>query len=471
VLSSLRYNRACVPLNSQAFLLIFLPIIVALHARIGTRPALRLVCLTGSSLVFYAWAGPPSLVLLLAMIGITFAAARGLGSVDTVRRRLGVVLLLGNVVVLALFKFYGPLAEALSLSIANRPAVGLPLGLSFYTFNLLSHGLDVYWGRSAPASLTGLLAYATFFPTVSSGPLMRYDDFHAQIAAPRRPSATMVDTAVFLIAIGLAKKVIIADSIATVIEPLFADPERMRLGAAWTAVLGQHLRVYFDFAGYTDMAIGAGLLLGVRVPPNFDAPYTARSLTEFWQRWHMTLSGWFRDYVFMPLAVWLRGLDPQRRAAPARSVSVIVTMILIGVWHAPTLPYVVWGLCQGVILAAHASLRQGGRRPWPAWAGRIATLAALLAGWVLLRSTDLAMAGSVYAALLGLRGVEGAAIPGVTPWFLVALAALFVMTSVRREAATLEPRRSWAFATATAVLLTVAILALGRETPFVYLQF
>jgi D-alanyl-lipoteichoic acid acyltransferase DltB (MBOAT superfamily) len=185
----------------------------------------------------------------------------------------------------------------------------------------------------------------------------------------------------------------------------------------------------------------------------------------------MTLSGWFRDYVFMPLAIWLRGLDPKRRAAPARSVSLIVTMLLIGVWHAPTLPYVVWGLCQGVILAAHAALRQSGRRPWPVWAGRVATLAALLAGWVLLRSNDLAMAGNVYAALLGLRGVERVAIPGVTPWFVVALAVLLGVTSVRREASNLEPGRSWAFATATAVLLTLAVLALGRETPFVYLQF
>jgi alginate O-acetyltransferase complex protein AlgI len=460
-----------VPLNSQAFLLIFLPIAVTLHARMAS-PSMRLACLLGSSVAFYAWAGRASLVLLLTMIAITYVAARALGSPETARRRLGMVLLAGNVAVLAAFKLHDPVIGALGLSsLGPTDGVALPLGLSFYTFNLLSHGLDVYWGRGEPARLPGLLAYATFFPTVTSGPLMRYEDFREQLSGVHRPSAAAVDTAVFLIAIGLAKKVIIADSIASVVEPLFADHERLQLGAAWAALLGQHFRIYFDFSGYTDMAIGAGLLMGVRVPPNFDAPYTARSLTEFWQRWHMTLSAWFRDYVFMPLAMWLRSIDPRRRAGPARSVSLVVTMILIGLWHAPAATYLVWGLGQGVILAVHATLRQQGRRPWPAWGGRIATLVTLLAGWVLLESTDLAMAGSIYSALLGLRGVEREAMPGVTPWFVAALAALLVVTGVRREASTLEPRRSWTYAVATAVLLAIAVLALGRDTPFVYLQF
>lgn len=456
------------PLNSHAFLLLFLPVAAVLHARVAGRPPLRRAFLIASSVAFYAWAGPGSLALLAAMIVLTFAAARALGTEDDVRRRLGLVLLGGNVAVLAVFKYYDPLADALGWP---RLGAALPLGLSFYTFNLLSHGLDVYWGRAQPAPFGALAAYATFFPTVSSGPLMREADFRAQAGAPASPTSAEIDAAVFRIAMGLAKKALVADSIGAVVDPLFAGHASLGLYGAWVAVLGQHFRVYFDFSGYTDIAIGAALLLGVRVPPNFDAPYTARSLTEFWQRWHMTLSGWFRDYVFMPAALYFRGLDPRRRAGPARSVALVLTMVLIGLWHAPTAPYLVWGLAQGAVLAVHASLRARGRAPWPEWAGRLATSAAVLLGWALIASTDLAMAGSVFAALAGLRGVGPADLPGVTPAFLAGLAGLLVVTNVRREASALEPRRSWAMALLLGVLLALAVLAAGRATPFVYLQF
>jgi D-alanyl-lipoteichoic acid acyltransferase DltB (MBOAT superfamily) len=167
------------PLNSHAFLLVFLPAAAALHARCAHRPQLRALFLIASGLVFYAWAGPSSLALLLAMIALTFAAARALASEDDLRRRLGLVLLGGNLAVLAAFKYYDPLVAALGLR-APRLGAALPLGLSFYTFNLLSHGLDVYWGRGTPAPLGALAAYATFFPTVSSGPLMREADFRAR---------------------------------------------------------------------------------------------------------------------------------------------------------------------------------------------------------------------------------------------------------------------------------------------------
>jgi alginate O-acetyltransferase complex protein AlgI len=456
------------PLNSHAFLLLFLPIAAILHARVARRPPWRAAFLIVSSAVFYAWSGPGSLALLAAMITLTFAAARALASEDDVRRRLGLLLLAGNLAVLAAFKYYDPLADALGWP---RLGAALPLGLSFYTFNLLSHGLDVYWGRGTPAPLGALAAYATFFPTVSSGPLMREADFRAQTSAAPVVTAADVDTAVFRIAMGLAKKVLIADSIGAVIDPLFAGHASLGLYGAWVAVLGQHFRIYFDFSGYTDIAIGAALLLGVRVPPNFDAPYTARSLTEFWQRWHMTLSGWFRDYVFMPTAMALRGLDPRRRAGPARSVALVVTMVLIALWHAPTAPYLVWGLGQGAILAVHAGLRARGRAPWPEWAGRLATFLALLLGWALLRCTDLAMAQGLFASLAGLRGTGPLALPGVTPVFLAGLAGLLVVTNLPGEVSALQPRRSWSMAALLAVLLALAVLATGRATPFVYLQF
>ena len=399
------------PLNSHAFLLLFLPVAAILHARLAGRPPWRAAFLIVSSAVFYAWAGPGSLALLFAMIALTFVASRALASEDDVRRRLGLLLLGGDLAVLAAFKYYDPLADALGWP---RLGAALPLGLSFYTFNLLSHGLDVYWGRGTPAPFGALTAWATFFPTVSSGPLMREADFRAQTSVAPALTAADVDAAVFRIAMGLAKKALVADSIGAVIDPLFASHGVARAlrrldGGAGPAL--PHLLRLLGVHGHRDRGRAAPRRAG---SPNFDAPYTARSLTEFWQRWHMTLSGWFRDYFFMPTAMALRGLDPRRRAGPARSVALVVTMVLIALWHAPTAPYLVWGLGQGTILAVHAALRARGRAPWPEWAGRLATFLALLLGWALLRCTDLAMTRNVFASLAGLRGTGALALPGVT---------------------------------------------------------
>jgi alginate O-acetyltransferase complex protein AlgI len=196
-------------------------------------------------------------------------------------------------------------------------------------------------------------------------------------------------------------------------------------------------------------------------------------MTEFWQRWHMSLSFWFRDYVFLPLAFWLRAHDPARRSGHARSVSLLVTMTLIGLWHGVTLPFVAWGVYQGVLLAVHASLRAAGRKPWPPLLGRAATFAALMAGWVILRSGSLPMAGHLYAAMLGLRGLEASPmqVPGVGASYLLSLAVLLVLTNLRRDVSQLQPRPGWAYAAGIAALLTMGLLSIGQPSPFLYFQF
>jgi alginate O-acetyltransferase complex protein AlgI len=344
--------------------------------------------------------------------------------------------------------------------------------VSFYTFNLLSYDLDVYWGRAgAEASATRFAAYGTFFPTISSGPLMRYDGFRAQEQGP--PPEGHLELGVFNVAMGLAKKLLIADPLGVVIDPLFGAHGSLGFWGAWLAVLGYHFRVYFDFSGYTDIAIGVGYLLGMKLPPNFDAPYTSRSMTEFWQRWHMSLSFWFRDYVFLPLAFWLRARDPARRSGHARSVSLLVTMTLIGLWHGVTLPFMAWGVYQGVLLAIHAALRAAGRKPWPPLLGRAATFAALMAGWVILRSGSVEMAAGLFAAMLGLRGAEAGPlqVPGVGASYLATLGVLLLLTNLRRDVSQLRPRPGWAYAAGIAALLTIGLLSIGRPSPFIYFQF
>jgi alginate O-acetyltransferase complex protein AlgI len=395
------------------------------------------------------------------MTGLTFLAGRVMGRARSENgRRLGLALALANLAVLVIFKY-----------LALKGGT-LPLGVSFYTFNLLSYGLDVYWGRAAPEpALARFATYGTFFPTISSGPLMRYADFRGQEDGP--PPEGHLELGMFNIAMGLAKKVLIADPLGVVIDPLFGSYQTLGFWGAWLATLGYHFRVYFDFSGYTDIAIGVGYLLGRKLPPNFDAPYTSRSMTEFWQRWHMSLSFWFRDYVFLPLAFWLRGRDPARHSGHARSVSLFVTMTLIGVWHGVTPPFVLWGVYQGVILSVHAWARDAGRKPWPPWLGRAATFAALMAGWVILRSGSLEMAGRIYAAMLGLRGVETSPtdVAGVNASYLLTLAVLLVLTNLRRDMSQLRPRPGLAFAAGIAALLTIGLLSIGQPTAFLYFQF
>ena len=450
------------PFNSYLFLLVFLPLTVIVYWLLPAGGAGRRTWLLACGCAFYAYGARGYLLLLLGMTAVAFLAGHVMARArDDAGRRLGLALALGNVAVLVLFK-YRALAEGT-----------LPLGVSFYTFNLLSYCLDVYWRRAPPeASPSTFATYASFFPTISSGPLMRYEDFRKQLGGTTPPDGHL-ELGVFNIAMGLAKKVLIADPLGLVTDPLFASHQDLGFWGAWTATLGHHFRVYLDFSGYTDMAVGVGYLLGMRLPPNFDAPYTARSMTEFWQRWHMSLSFWFRDYVFLPLAFWLRSRDPGRNLGRARTLSLLVTMTLIGLWHAPTLPYVTWGLYQGLLLAIHARARDAGRKPWPEVPARLATFAALMAGWVILRSDSLEMAGQLYAAMLGLRGIETGplAVPGVSAPFLLTLIVLLIVTSLRRDTAQLRPRPGWAYAAAVAVLLTLGLLSIGQPRTFLYFQF
>jgi alginate O-acetyltransferase complex protein AlgI len=446
-------------------------------------PGARRWWLLAASAVFYGWADWRFLALLVGMTALSFVATRGLMGRNSPRaRRLGLAFALGNLVVLGVFKYYDLFARTLD-AVGARMGLGpmvsvldlaLPLGISFYTFNLLGYSLDVYRRRTAPASsFADLLRYASFFPTVTSGPLMRWGDFSAQMEAARRPEAARFELGLFNFGLGLGKKLVIADWIAQVIDPLWADHARLGVWGAWLAVLGYHFRLYFDFSGYCDMAVGAGHFLGIQVPANFRALYAARSIAEFWQTWHITLSTWFREYLFLPLSrVLLRrfeGRHPERM----RTLSLLATMSLIGFWHGPSWTYLVWGIYQGLLLAAYAQARSVRRRPWPAWAGRTLTTLVVLLGWVVFRSGSLGMAASLYASMFGLKGwgPSPVSIPGVDAGFLLLLGGLLVLTNLPWDMPDLRPRRALGYAVALAALLVISLLCVGQPTPFLYYQF
>ena len=452
------------------FLFGFLPVAVGGYWLLPAQGAARRLWILIASVAFYGAASLPWLLLLVGMTAVTYLATAYLMAGTTApARRLGLALVLGTLLVLGAFKYLDASALARGSSVAR---VVLPIGISFYTFNLVGYGLDVYRRRVTPAaSFVDLAAYALFFPTVTSGPLMRWSELRPQLDAAR-PTADHFERAVFSLTCGFAKKLLVADWLATVGEPLWSNASGLGLGSAWIALLSYHFRLYYDFSGYSDIAIGLGHLLGIRIPANFRAPYSARSVTDFWQRWHITLSQWFRDYLFFPLSRALLRHGGTRHPDLTRATSLVITMTLIGLWHGPTPGFLVWGAYHGVLLAANAQFFGGrARTPWPL--ARFATTVAVLAGWVLFRSPSLAAAGGVFRGLLGGNGWGPAptSLPGVTPAFLMLLGLLAVLTNLPRDTVDLQPRRGWIYATALAAVLVLALMRMGEPTGFIYFQF
>ena len=298
--------------NSYVFLLGFLPLVLA--GWWGLRPdALRLGFLTLASWVFYAWWDWRFLPLLVLSTSVDWVAARLIdGSEDGRRRRAVLVAALGiNLGILGFFKYAGfflASLDGLGRLVGADPHlpsldIVLPIGISFYTFNSLSYTIDVYRRVVRPAdSVLQYTAFVALFPHLIAGPIVRFADLHEQLRRPaRRLTGELAWAGLVFLVCGLVKKVVIADGLAGDVDLLFAVHGSLGMAGAWAAALGYSLQLYFDFSGYSDMAVGLALLLGFHFPQNFDSPYKSASIAEFWRRWHMSLSFWLRDYLFIPL--------------------------------------------------------------------------------------------------------------------------------------------------------------------------
>ncbi len=396
------------------------------------------------------------------------------------RRVLLAVLLAFDLGILGWFKYYGflagsfnGLARGLGMP-ARMPLLDilLPVGISFFTFQAISYAVDVYRGQVEPAGLLEVAVYLAFFPQLVAGPIVRASEFLPQLQGHRWLSTEDAGRAAWLICGGLFKKVVVANHLATlVVDPVFGAPQRHGAGEIWLAVYAYAVQIYADFSGYTDMAIGIALLLGFRFPLNFDRPYAARSLTDFWRRWHMTLSRWLRDYLYIPLG--------GSRAGRARTYrNLILTMLLGGLWHGAAATFVAWGLWHGLWLALERAWREAraGRPPiLPAWAGRLVTFHLVCLGWLLFRAEGFGLAGTML-----LRGLTVWQAPTLDPaqiWVLaLGLALLLLQVLPPAPQAQLGAR----FARLPLALqgLAVGLLlfladALGPDgvAPFIYFQF
>jgi D-alanyl-lipoteichoic acid acyltransferase DltB (MBOAT superfamily) len=355
------------------------------------------------------------------------------------------VAIAGNLGSLAYFKYSQLLVNTARSLLAHLPLLSpifqdpitlgiiLPLGISFFTFEFIHYAVEVYKGREPIKSPVDFALFAAFFPTQIAGPIKRFPDFMKQIAHPMPLRAVQIDAAVWLILRGLLKKILLADSLAPFVATAFAHPGQLGPLSAWAAVLAFAAQIYGDFSGYTDIGRGSARLLGYSVPENFTSPYQSANPAEFWHRWHMSLSTWLRDYLYIPLG--------GSRVAPARIyLNLMLTMALGGLWHGAQWHFMVWGVYQGVLLCGHrlwqrtagrtALYRRAIAHPLLAFATRPLTLALVCAGWVFFRADTLPGAFAMLGSMLAFGRAPQAGLPldfSSTPLLLLALAGAVVV--------------------------------------------
>ena len=465
-------------LNSHSFLLVFLPVVVALYwLTPHGRP--RLVLLVGASLFFYGlwdWRYVP---LLLTTTLVDWVAGRLLAgsTAEGASRRRKLVLaaaLALNLAVLGYFKYRGFFVDQLDgilhLLGMGRPLPTirfiLPVGISFYTFAGISYAVDMYRGQYPPArSVLHYLAWVTLFPYILAGPIIRYGHVGAQLeSVPRRLSWALVANGLFFLVLGLAKKMLVADVMAPYVNELFAHPGRLGLWSAWAAALGYTLQLYFDFSGYSDMAVGVALLIGLRFPQNFDSPYKAVNPSDFWRRWHMSLSAWLRDYLFIPLG-------GSRGSTLLTVRNLLITFVLAGLWHGAAWTFVVWGLLWGVFQSVHVVAKKYGLTPGWTWLNRPLTFAAAVLAWVFFRAASVRAALKILASMVGLRGVSGEETLGVAPLFAAFIVGGLLWVNLLPNTWQITPRPRLRYAVLLGVLLAASLLALSKRSPFLYVQF
>lgn len=424
--------------NSYVFLYAFLPLALAgyfLLGRAGRVPAA--VWLVAASFIFYGWWDPACAPLLALSIGVNYALSRWIGGNAERPRCQHWILILAiamNLAALGYFKYLAWLIGLLNDAGAARlpiPHVTLPLGISFFTFTQLGYLIDCKQGVAKQHGFLNYLLFVTFFPHLIAGPILHNREMMPQFADPKtyRFHAGNLAIGLGIFVIGLLKKCLLADAIGAVVPDGFAHAEALPFFRAWQVVLSYSMQLYFDFSGYSDMAIGLARMFNLRLPLNFNSPYKAASIIDYWQRWHMTLTRFIMMYIYSPVALWMtrhraaRGLDGSRRATASLSgftslvlLPIVVTMGLAGIWHGAGARFLLFGLLHAVYLSVnHAWRIFRPRRPHSPAPGALAHMGAValtylcvLVGMVIFRAPSLRAALAMFASMAGTHGVGGA---------------------------------------------------------------
>lgn len=482
--------------NSHAFIFLFLPTILLGFYFLGARAHHKLAIswLVAASLFFYGWWNPVYLSLIIGSIIANYAL--GLALSDGRMRALLWVGVAANLCLLGYFKYTNFMLGSVDVAFGTTwqvPPIVLPLAISFFTFQQIAYLVDAYQGKAREISFLRYCLFVTFFPQLIAGPIVHHKEMLPQFARSSLYSlkGTNLSVGLTIFAIGLFKKVVIADGVAEYATPVFdaAASGDVGLVEAWGAAFAYTFQLYFDFSGYSDMAIGLARLFGIKLPVNFFSPYKAASLIDFWRRWHMTLSRFLKDYLYIPLGGRNR-----------RLINVMITMGLAGLWHGAGWTFVAWGILHGVYLVINHVWRTAfgvASTPGAVWAGRVLTFFAVVIAWVLFRAEDWDIATTMLSAMAGMNGltsgdaaidINWASAYGVLAGLLgVVWLAPNTYQLMSRYHPTLKvakpvepyvlPRLNWKWRPSRAWAITMAFVAAGalsmltRVQEFLYYQF
>ena len=467
--------------SSTFFLCVFLPITFILYYLLPFR--FKNVLLLLASLVFYAWGEPVYVLLMMFSIVFNYFAGIQLGDltgrrVKRTRKHIFIFTVAVNVGILCYFKYYVFFLTNLNgllgthIPIKDLP---LPIGISFYTFQILSYVIDVYWGKvPVQFNLIDFGAYITMFPQLIAGPIVRYEDIRRQLKHRRITLEKAADGAVWFIR-GLAKKVLLANNIGMLYDAVFAIPAADRPAlTSWLGIIAYTFQIYFDFSGYSDMAIGLGKMLGFQFVKNFDHPYISKSITEFWRRWHISLSTWFREYVYIPLG-------GNRVGAGRHILNIMIVWILTGFWHGAAWCYVLWGLYYGILLLLEKYVWGRILEKLPGLIRHIYTIFFFIIGWLIFTAPSAAGLSDNFASLFG--GLGNGFADSTTWYYLSSYAILLILCIlcstplVSRLFSKLSVAgRHWGQIAAIAVyavlfLTSLAYLVNATYNPFLYFKF
>jgi D-alanyl-lipoteichoic acid acyltransferase DltB (MBOAT superfamily) len=454
---------------------VFFPIVLALSWALMRRQGVWKPFMLAMSFLFYAAADPMFCVMLAGMILGNQGAAQLIHRSDDARRRKLIVVaaVTADLITLGIFKYYGfftpeinGLLDTVGLGMPIPLAdIVLPVGISFITFQAISYTVDVYRRLIEPATTIDVGLYLSFFPHLVAGPIVRAREFIPQLQSPRDPRKVAVGAGVVLIVIGLVKKVAIADYLAReIVDPVFGVPQAYSAPDAILASYAYAVQIFCDFSGYTDIAIGLALLMGFVFPQNFDRPYRAASFGEFWQRWHMTLSRFLRDFLYIPLG--------GNRGGKLKTVrNLMITMLLGGLWHGAAWGFILWGAIHGIALVVEHQFR--GKIRLPKWLAWFLVFHIVVLAWIPFRAPDLDLAGAFFSRLWDWGPATLWTAPIVILTFLVIGLQLLPsrpMDALRVRFEQLHPVALGA-TMACVILLVAATVSSQGVPPFIYFSF
>ncbi|MCR4754676.1 MAG: MBOAT family protein [Lachnospiraceae bacterium] len=478
--------------SSIFYLWVFLPTVLIINALLNVIPfssnrirvRAKNTFLLISSLIFYAWGGIGYLGLMIFVILINYFAGLLMESGRTNRKTVFVLAIILNLATLFYFKYFNLLIHSTEAILGKEkgafglPEVILPIGISFYIFQAMSYTIDLYRGKTTlQRNLPDFALYVSLFPQLIAGPIVIYNDIKDEIE-DRSVSGDDMLYGIRRFCIGLGKKVIIANALAEAADGIWnivsEDPTKIGAGVAWFGMIAYTFQIFYDFSGYSDMAIGLGRMFGFHFKENFDCPYISGSIREFWRRWHISLSSWFRDYVYIPLG--------GSRVKKSRIyINLLIVFLLTGIWHGANYTFFVWGLIHGVLIVIERICSSSkSKLRIPAFIGHIYTMLAVMIAWVFFRSDSISIAGKYISRLFAFGTYPNTVLNFCSMRIVIALVAAVVIMGIFKkpyEKFNVKYKDNKALSWVQYILLMLMLvyciiqIVSGTYNPFIYFQF